>query len=293
MNNARTSTSSPRPHTVTLSVIAPCFNEQANIDALVDRMLATFDSLAISGELVLVDDGSCDGTWRRIEERSQRDHRVRGVHHHCNRGIEAAWRSGLSAAAGTLVCLIDADLQNRPEDIAVLYGTYQSGSNDLVQAVRHPAATGERCRIFTRGLNFLLNRSFGTRLRDNKSGFILCRREVLGVILQHRFRYRYYQCFIGVAARTNGFTIAEVDTAFDLRHRGRSYLPHRPVRVSLRVLWELAKYRVETWIEAGSRASAGLEGAKQTACFQEMAVPNQKRGPGAGAMLGQSISGKA
>ena len=250
MNPARPAPSCHPTGDVTLSVIAPCFNEEANIDALVDRTLAMLDSIGESGELVLVDDGSSDDTRVRIRDRSTKDVRVRGVFHQRNQGIEAAWRSGLTAAAGRLVCLIDADLQNRPEDIAVLMAAYRSESHDLIQAVRHPAWSQERSRIFTRGLNFLLNRSFGMRMRDNKSGFVLCRREVLQAILSHRFRYRYFQSFIGVAAHQRGFTIAEVDTTFDLRSGGRSFLPHRPVRVSMRILWELAKFRAETWFEA-------------------------------------------
>ena len=235
-----------QPREVRLSVIAPCFNEEANVALLARRTLAAFDALAAPAELILVDDGSADRTWTRIEEAHERDARAAGVRHAQNRGIEAAWRSGLTVASGELVCLIDADLQNRPEDVCILYDYFQRGSCDIVQAVRHPARNGERCHAFTRGLNLLLNVTFGTRLRDNKSGFLLCRRAALSSILAHRFRYRYFQCFVGVAARTRGLTIGEVDTAFDLRHGGKSFLSQRPVGVSLRVLWELVKFRAES-----------------------------------------------
>ena len=75
---------------VTLSVIAPCFNEEGNIDALVDRTLGTFDELKIEGELILVDDGSQDHTWQRIETRRGLDRRVCAQRQHVNCGIEAA-----------------------------------------------------------------------------------------------------------------------------------------------------------------------------------------------------------
>ena len=246
------------PAATELSVIAPCLNEEANVGVLAERTLAALDALGVMGELVLVDDGSWDRTWGAIEQAHRTDGRVRGVRHAQNRGIEAAWRTGLSAARGRLVCLIDSDLQNRPEDICLLYDYYRRGTCDIVQAVRHPARKGERCRVFTRGLNVLLNAVFRTRLRDNKSGFLLCRRDVLGCVLAHRFRYRYFQCFVGVAARTRGFAIGEVDTAFDLRHAGRSFLPHRPVRVSLHVLWELIQFRVEAsaWRRGRRRVAA-------------------------------------
>ena len=239
-----------------LSVIAPCLNEEGNIDCLVSRTLASFDGLRIPAELILVDDGSTDRTWTAICESAARDPRVRGVRHDANRGIEAAWRSGMDASPAGLLCLIDADLQNQPEDIARLYQTYIRELPDLVQGVRH-AAPGARSRqLFSRVLNFLLNAGFGMHLRDNKSGFILCRREVLASILRHRRRYRYFQSFLGVAAGHRGYTVAEIDTAFAPRHSGRSFLGRFPVLVSLRILWELCKFRFETWRESGASRSS-------------------------------------
>ena len=236
---------------VVLSVIAPCLNEEGNIDALTDRTLAVFDEIGVSAELILVDDGSTDATWQRIERRAAADQRVRGVRHESNRGMEQGWLSGCAVSQGDLTCLIDADLQNRPEDIAKLYKTYIRELPDLVQAVRHLSGGPKRMQLFSRGLNFVLNATFGTQLRDNKSGFILCRRDVLVGILEHRYRYRYFQSFIGVAAHATGYTTLEVDTQFDQRLTGSSFLRRFPIMVSLRILGELLKYRIEVWTAAG------------------------------------------
>lgn len=241
---------------IVLSVLAPCFNEEANVEALVERTLAVFDTLGTSAELLLVDDGSTDCTWDEIARASESDRRVRGVRHESNQGIEGAWRSGLKAAAGELVCLIDADLQNRPEDIPTLYEMYLRQLPDLVQGIRHPVVGARARHLFSRGLNFLLNLTFRTRLRDSKSGFILARRAVLESLLAHRFSYRYFQSFIGAATATRGLTIAEVDTDFDQRHGGTSFLNRFPLGVSLRILWELLKYRVETLHTAESEDTA-------------------------------------
>ena len=121
-----------------LTVIAPCFNEQDNIGLLVKRALATFDDMATSAEMVLVDDASTDETWTRIQEQTLRDDRIRGVRHDANQGIVAAWHTGIQAARCKLICTIDADLQNRPEDIARLYKCYLRELPDMIQAVRHP-----------------------------------------------------------------------------------------------------------------------------------------------------------
>jgi len=231
--------------TVELSVIAPCLNEEANIGELVERTLGAVREAGLAAELVLVDDGSSGGTWDQILNAGSRDDGVRGVRHECNQGIEAGWRSGLDAARGQLVCLIDSDLQNQPEDIPRLYERHVAESPDIVQGVRHPRGVSSR-HISSRVLNFMLNTAFGMKLRDNKSGFLLCRRETLALLLEHRFHYRYYQSFVGVAAGTRGLTVVELDTDFEPRKAGESFLSNYPVVVSARICLELIKFRVET-----------------------------------------------
>lgn len=235
-----------------LTVIAPCYNEAANVATLAERTLGALDRAGIAAELILVDDGSDDATWDHILMQQQRDPRVRGVRHEVNQGIEGGWRSGLRAAASEIVCLIDADLQNRPEDIPALQAAYERGEGDVIQGVRHAPTGLSRHRIFTRGLNWLLNTACGTKLRDHKSGFVLCSRETLSVILRHRYQYRYFQALIGAAAAARGYSITEVDTTFDPRLRGQSFLPRFPLRASLTILWELLKFRVEI---AGERST--------------------------------------
>jgi phenylacetate-CoA ligase len=236
-----------------LSVIAPCYNEELNVATLVERMRAAFASLGAPAELVLVDDGSRDATWACIERAMADDPWVRGERHPKNRGIEGGWRTGLRLSRAPLVCLIDSDLQNRPEDIARLFEAYQREQPDIVQAVRHPKGLKQRM-FFSRALNHILNLSFGMRLRDNKSGFILCRREVLEDVLDHRYQYRYFQSFLGVSAGVRGYRFAEVDTDFERRLAGESFLSNYPIAVSIRIMGELLKFRAETWSIASKRA---------------------------------------
>lgn len=229
-----------------LSVIAPCYNEEGNVPTLVERTLSAFDGMeGVEAELVLIDDGSADDTWGAIERASAEHDRVRGVRHVHNLGIVGGWRTGLAAARGELVCLIDSDLQNRPEDVARLYDAYVEHEPDIVQGVRNPRGVQTRL-VFSRGLNLLLNTAFGMRLRDNKSGFILCPRDVLASILDYKYEYRFFQSFVGVAAGARNYSIVEVDTDFERRHTGESFLANFPITVSLRICVELVKYRYET-----------------------------------------------
>ncbi len=231
---------------VELSVIAPCFNEEHNVETLVRRMLATFKASGIRGELILIDDGSRDRTWERITAAMEAHAEVRGVRHIKNRGIEGGWLSGLDNAQAEVICLIDSDLQNRPEDVQLLWETYKREGTDIVQAVRHPEGLESRRLVFSSTLNVMLNLSFGTRLRDSKSGFVMCRKDVFRAILDHKFKYRYFQSFIGAAAGVRHFTVAEVDTKFEQRRAGQSFLAGFPVKAVVRIVWELAKFRYET-----------------------------------------------
>ena len=266
-------------HGVALSVIAPCFNEARNVAELAARTLATFDRAGIDGELVLIDDGSADETWVEIERAALVDPRVRGFRHAVNRGIEAGWRTGMSNASGRLLCLIDSDLQNRPEDMASLYARHRAGDCDLVQGVRQSVNPPWGRLLMTRGLNTLLNTLFGMNARDNKSGFLLGPRHAFEVMLRHRFAYQYFQAFIGVAARARGLVVAEIDTEFAPRARGRSFLSAMPLRAITRLLWESIKFRVELWLP-----SERITGASANVCADH-------DGSGARPPYGSQVSG--
>ncbi|MBX3025587.1 glycosyltransferase [bacterium] len=228
--------------TPTLTVIAPCYNEARNLPELVARLEGAFDRKGIDGEIVLVDDGSTDDSRAVLAELAAASPRLRVVRHERNRGIAAAWRSGLDAARGTFVCLIDADLQNPPEDVPRLLREIRLSGADLVQGWRsNIGRLFDHRWVLSKGLNVLLNGLFGMRARDNKSGFVLARREVLADILTHRYRYRYYQSFITVAAHSKGYTVREVETLFDRRRVGQSFIAGLPVRVVLWSLVDLAK----------------------------------------------------
>src|SRR5688500_10629127 len=95
------------PASLDLSIIVPCFNEELNIPELTGRVLRALDAGKLQGELVLVDDGSGDSTARVIREQAAAaGDRVVGVFHRSNRGLAAAWRSGVDAARGTVIAVI-------------------------------------------------------------------------------------------------------------------------------------------------------------------------------------------
>jgi phenylacetate-CoA ligase len=229
-----------------LSVIAPCHDEAANLPELVERVRLLFARRRLAGELILVDDGSRDDSAEVMARLAAAHPFVLICRHPTTRGIVAAWKTGLARARGHYVCLIDADLQYQPEDIDRLYRELRFSHADVAQGWRSSVGRLRDSRwTLSRGLNFLLNACFGMRARDNKSGFVLCRRVVLEEILSHRFHYRYFQTFITVSAHAKGYTIREIETLFESRRQGRSFIPAIPVGVIWWVLIDLIKAIVE------------------------------------------------
>jgi phenylacetate-CoA ligase len=225
-----------------LSVIVPCYNEEGNLRELVNRLRNAFWIKNIAGEIILVDDGSTDGTAALVDQLAQEQPNVVALHHEINRGMVAGWKSGLQAAHGDLVCLIDADLQNLPEDVCRLYRELRLSGADVVQGYRSSVGRLRDSRYFlSKTLNVILNTCFGMRLRDNKSGFIICRRDVLADILRHRFQYRYFQSLIMVAAKSKGYTIREIETLFESRLVGKSFIPRVPALLIYGVLIDIVK----------------------------------------------------
>jgi glycosyltransferase involved in cell wall biosynthesis len=226
-------------------------NEAASLPELVARVGSAFGDARLRGvdtELIVVDDGSDDGTWAALEQlRSERPTpRLRAVRHPHRRGIPVAWRSGITHATGDAVCVIDGDLQYQPEDIPRLWEARVQTGADIVQGVR--ARDGRRLDarlLLSRGLSIVLNAAFGMSARDNKSGFFLCARSILAELLAFRGPYRHWQCFVMVAAHHHGYRIHEVETDFLPRRRGRSAFGDVPLGAA----WAVARDLPTAWQE--------------------------------------------
>lgn len=225
---------------VALSVLVPCLDEAQNLDALTSRVLAALDALARRGpaELVLVDDGSTDDSWPRMQRLAGT--RVRIARHDRRLGIPAAWRTGLAHSTGRHVCGLDADLQYQPEEIGALWDTLDREGADFVQGARRRHGDEGLARLaLSRGLNGLLNTVFRMRSRDNKSAFFLCERRHLEALLGYRQKYHHWQCYLGVAAHAHGLRTAEVDATFVARARGSSAFGALPLKATAEVVLDL------------------------------------------------------
>ncbi len=236
--------------TVEVSLVVPCFNEENNVIELTSRYLSAASVNNVATEIVFVDDCSLDQTQSIIRE-MQRMYplHVRAVFNQSNIGIAGSWFIGLEATRGKLVCFIDADLQNPPEEVFGLLHVFRAEKCDVVRGIRCPEPSTSDLRfIMSRVLNWLLNRYFGMTSGDNKSGFILTSRPLAELILRDHKKYRYFQTFVGVAVESLGVRTVEIETPFHPRHSGESFLKHQSLAVAIGVLCEfpLAKRNFNT-----------------------------------------------
>lgn len=230
-----------------MSLVAPCLNEERNVSELAGRFFAESTRRGRTVEIIFVDDGSTDNTLEEISTLSKEyGDRVQIVIHENNRGIAASWLSGTEAARGEMICLIDSDLQNPPESALDLLDALEKSGADFAQGIRVPTRNQQRRRIvMSRLLNIVLNKSFGMQARDNKSGFIVTRRTNLLRLLTNQSGYRHFQTFIGVAAHSNGLSFVEIETPFEDRRSGVSFLSGRTIQVIAEVLVDIRRARRE------------------------------------------------
>lgn len=228
-----------------LSIVIPCFNEEENLVAIVERLNQVLSY--IENEIIIIDDGSHDGTIDKFNLVKKNYSNIHLIQHSQNLGIAAAWKSGVKMAKGDLVCLIDADLQNPPEAIPGMLSTLISEQVDFVQGVRSSIGRLKDQRLLiSRLLNFLLNLIFQQSARDSKSGFVLGYREVFLDLFNYKRKYFHFQTFIGVVVRSKGYRVIEYETLFESRELGKSFISDSNlIKVILQVIFDFPKAVIE------------------------------------------------
>lgn len=232
--------------TFEISIIAPCLNEQLNIYQLASRLLTEAFRRGVKTQLVIVDDGSVDDTWyEALKLAAIWPNQVVCSRHATNLGISAAWQTGLSLSAGKFIGLIDSDLQNPPEVVFDMHELLTKNEVDLVRGVRNSTQKIDFRRIMSKTLNLILNIVFKMKSKDNKSGFILAKCEVMTPLLSPRLVYHQYQTFLGVAAHSLGLVVLEMDTPFEARRFGNSFLSGRTIKIVRQTFSDIKTARIE------------------------------------------------
>ncbi|RMF40978.1 MAG: glycosyltransferase [Planctomycetota bacterium] len=200
------------------TIVVPVYNEEPSLRELVQRIRAVAERESATYEVLLVDDGSTDGSWETIEALANADpQRIRGVRFRRNFGKAAALEAGFSRASGRVVITMDADLQDDPAEIPRLVARLAEGF-DVVSGwkkVRHdPWHKVLPSRVF----NWMISRLTGVQLHDHNCGLKAYRREVLDEVHIYGEMHR----FIPVLAAARGFRVTEIAIQHHPRQHGKS-----------------------------------------------------------------------
>jgi dolichol-phosphate mannosyltransferase len=175
----------------THSIIAPIYNENQTIPELYRRVKETMESSGDSWELLLIDDGSTDGSTDIIRQIAAGDKRIRPVIFARNFGHQLAVTAGLDYARGQTVVIIDADLQDPPEVILNMIAKWREG-NEVVYAVRAEREGESWFKLFTASLFYrIIYRITVVKIPLDTGDFRLLDRKVVDVLKQMRERHRF------------------------------------------------------------------------------------------------------
>lgn len=197
-----------------ISIVIPAYNEAATIRTAVEQVLQIVDDHHLPAEIIVVDDGSADGTQDEIRRLHATDARVKGIRFSRNFGKESALLAGLQNSAGEVVVTMDADLQHPPAVIPQLVTCWQSGAM-IVNAVKRSRANDSwLVRTRAAAFNFVMMRLTGLDIRDSSDYKLLDRRVVDAIVHSmpehHRF-YRGLAAWIGYASASVPFHVAPRD----------------------------------------------------------------------------------
>ena len=213
-----------------LSVVIPLYNEEPNVAALHRELSAALGAWGRSYELLFIDDGSTDGTFRVLKELQAGDPLVRAIALRRNFGQTAAFAAGFAYARGRMIATSDGDLQNDPCDLPTMVAVLEEG-HDIVcgwrRARRDPWLTR---RVPSNIANWLISRTTGVRLHDYGCSLKVFRGEVVRSLRLYGEMHR----FIPAIASEQGVRIAEVVVNHRPRRFGTSkYGLSRTMRVVL------------------------------------------------------------
>jgi glycosyltransferase involved in cell wall biosynthesis len=216
----------------TLSVVAPLYNEAQNVRPLVNWVLQALESYSSTFEVILVDDGSRDGTWEEVVAVAS-DPRVHGLRLGRNVGQTAAMMAGFDHALGDVIVSLDGDLQNDPRDIPALVAKLEEGY-DLVCGWRHRRQDKLLLRKVPSWLaNRLIRRLTGVAITDNGCSLKAYRRDLLNRISLYAEQHR----FIPALSASVGARITEMPVRHHARRFGESkYGISRTVKVLIDLL---------------------------------------------------------
>ncbi len=209
--------------TIDISVVVPAFNEAQSLPSLVTRLVQVLDPWR-SFELILVDDGSTDRTKQVIRTLHKKyPDNVKYIFLRCNSGKSVALRRGFDQVSGKWVVMIDADLQDNPEEIPRLLTHLQENDFHAVTGWKVNRADGLSKRLPSLFFNLFLRRFSGLNIHDFNCGLKIFKQECL----QDLKLYGQLHRFLLVLIAHQGFSVGELPVKHSPRTHGHSKYGNR------------------------------------------------------------------
>jgi glycosyltransferase involved in cell wall biosynthesis len=184
-----------------ISIVIPAYNEAESLPELCDWIERVMQKNQFSYEIIIISDGSTDGTWQVIEQIAQKNAFVKGIEFNRNYGKSAALHTGFQKASGEVIITMDADLQDDPEEIPELYRMIQAENYDLVSGWKQKRQDPLSKTIPTKLYNAVTRWFSGIPLHDFNCGLKAYKRKVVKSIEVYGEMHRY----IPVIAKAAGF----------------------------------------------------------------------------------------
>lgn len=204
--------------TIEYSVVVPAHNEEKTIQALYVSVKSALDSLHRGWELILIDDGSQDGTYQAMKQVWQGDSRVKLIRFRRNFGQTAAWSAGFDHARGQFVIVMDADLQNDPADIPAMLEKLKSEELDVVSGWRRDRKDKNSVKVASRFGNLIHRWVTGEKIHDHGCSLKVYRREALQDLELYGEMHRYITALLS----WKGFKVGEMVVRHHPRRHGNT-----------------------------------------------------------------------
>jgi dolichol-phosphate mannosyltransferase len=215
----------------TLSVVVPLLNEEGIVEELIKRINGSVEEVSENYEIILVDDGSTDGTGEKIRLSSKLNLKVKGIKLSRNFGHHYAISAGLHNAKGEWVVVMDGDLQDRPEVIPNLLKKAQEGF-DVVFVSRNKRPESLFYRIFQKFFYIILNRLSGIDFDSRQANFSIINRKVVEAFKKFPENSRFY----GSTIKWLGFKRSYIEAEHGRRFSGK---PSYTIRKRLNLAFDI------------------------------------------------------
>jgi glycosyltransferase involved in cell wall biosynthesis len=227
---------------ITYSIVAPIYNEKDNLPELHRRITEVMESTGEPWELILVDDGSTDGSTEIIRDMAKEDKHIRPVIFARNFGHQIAITAGWDYARGAAIVIIDADLQDPPELILEMAKKWKQG-NEVVYAVRAEREGESLFKLWTASLFYrIIYRITDVKIPLDTGDFRLMDRKVVDVLKQMPERHRFPR---GMSAWV-GFKQVGVQYKRAARHAGETKYPFRKMfRLALNAITSFSYFPLQ------------------------------------------------